>query len=117
MNKTFDFVIAVIVLILTSCSGKIGPDHETGHAISFSVSQSFSAEVTKASLFEPEDLNVMDADHTMREISESWHTTQTQTDVTLTTLSGFISSTTLPTHNRQDGISGTAPASTPDTGL
>lgn len=63
MNKTFDFVIAVIVLILTSCSGKIGPDHETGHAISFSVSQSFSAEVTKASLFEPEDLNVMDADH------------------------------------------------------
>lgn len=63
MKSFYPTTIIVIISILTSCSGKIGPDHETGHAISFSVSQSFSAEVTKASLFEPEDLKVMDADH------------------------------------------------------
>ena len=61
--KIFYPTIAVIIFVLTSCSGLLEPGQESGHAISFSVSQSFSAEVTKASLFEPEDLNVMDADH------------------------------------------------------
>ena len=61
MNRTWNIITAAIACLLTSCSGHLGPDSESGQAISFSVSQSFSAEVTKASLFEPEDL-YMDAD-------------------------------------------------------
>ena len=63
MKLFYPTTIIVIISILASCSDRVSPDSESGHAISFSVSQSFSAELTKASLFEPEDLNVMDADH------------------------------------------------------
>ena len=61
--KIFYPTIAVIIFVLTSCSGLLEPGQESGHAISFSVSQSLSATVTKASLFEPEDLDVMNANH------------------------------------------------------
>ncbi len=61
--KIFYPTIAVIIFVLTSCSGLLEPGQESGHAISFSVSQSLSATVTKASLFEPKDLDVMNANH------------------------------------------------------
>ena len=56
MNKTFDFVIAVIVLILTSCSDRVSPDSESGHAISFSLPQIVSIEKTKAFLYENDNI-------------------------------------------------------------
>ena len=114
MNRTWNIITAAIACLLTSCSGHLGPDSESGQAISFSVSQSFSAEVTKASLFEPEDL-YMDADShegNFRVMAYNSDTDECHFDNPEWVR--FIYYPTSP--SCQDGISGTVPASIPDTG-
>ena len=56
MKKSSHIPIFVILALLASCSGQIDPEQEHGDAISFSLQQDFSAEVTKAYLYESDDL-------------------------------------------------------------